>query len=144
MWWKSKLLLPTNHGRHCKKKEKIKVAGKVKAKKNVDPVEKILEIVKTSLDDGKAEDVIVIDLEGKSSIASYMVVASGNSNRHVASLAENLQMKLKENGCFSISEGLEKADWVLVDAYDVIIHIFRPEVRDFYSLEKMWSAVKPR
>ena len=124
------------------KKEKNKVAGKVK--KNVDSVEKILEIVKTSLDDGKAEDMIVIDLEGKSSIASYMVVASGNSNRHVASLAENLQMKLKENGCSSISEGLEKADWVLVDAYDVIIHIFRPEVRDFYSLEKMWSAVKPR
>lgn len=118
------------------------MAGKIKNEINV--VEKILKIAKTSLDDGKAEDVIVIDLEGKSSIASYMVVASGNSNRHVASLAENLQMKLKENGFLSITEGLEKADWVLVDAYDVIIHIFRPEVREFYSLEKMWSAVKPR
>lgn len=120
------------------------MAGKVKVKNKDNSVEKILELAKNSLDDGKAEDVIVIDLEGKSSIASYMVVASGTSNRHVASLAENLQMKLKENGCPSISEGLEKADWVLVDAYDVIIHIFRPEVRDFYSLEKMWSAVKPR
>ena len=120
------------------------MAGKLKVKNKENSVEKVLEIVKTSLDDGKAEDIIVIDLEGKSSIASYMVVASGNSNRHVASLAENLQMKLKENGCSSISEGLEKADWVLVDAYDIIIHIFRPEVRDFYSLEKMWSAVKPR
>ena len=120
------------------------MAGKVKIKNKLNSVEKVLELVKTSLDDGKAEDVIVIDLEGKSSIASYMVVASGNSNRHVASLAENLQLKLKENGCASISEGLEKADWVLVDAYDVIVHIFRPEVREFYSLEKMWSAVKPR
>ena len=120
------------------------MAGKVKVKNKENSVEKILEIAKTSLDDGKAEDVIVIDLEGKSSIASYMIVASGNSNRHVASLAEYLQMKLKENGCPSISEGLEKADWVLVDAYDVIVHIFRPEVRDFYSLEKMWSVVKNR
>lgn len=127
-----------------KKKESFKVAGKVKAKKSVNSVENILEIVKTSLDDGKAEDIAVIDLEGKSSIASYMVVASGNSNRHVASLAENLQMKLKEHGFLSIAEGMEKADWVLIDAYDVIVHIFRPEVRSFYSLEKMWSAVKTR
>ena len=117
------------------------MAGKVKAKKSLDSVEKILQLVKNSLDDGKAEDVIIIDLEGKSSIASYMVVASGNSNRHVASLAENLQMKLKQNGHQSIAEGLEKADWVLIDAFDVVVHIFRPEVREFYSLEKMWSAI---
>jgi len=117
------------------------VAGKIK---NND-VEGILEIIKTSLDDGKAEDIAVIDLEGKSSIANYMVVASGNSNRHVASLAENLQIKLKQNGYQSMVEGLEKADWVLIDAYDVIVHIFRPEVREFYSLEKMWSmGVKTR
>ena len=94
------------------------------------------------MDDGKADDVVVIDLEGKSSIANYMVVASGTSNRHVASLAENLQLKLKENGFPSMSEGEEKADWVLIDAYDVIVHIFKPEVRAFYSLEKMWSMVK--
>ena len=78
-------------------------------------------------------------MEGKSSVANYMVVASGNSNRHVASLAENLQLKLKANGCASVAEGLEKADWVLIDAFDVIVHVFRPEVRTFYSLEKMWS-----
>ena len=101
-----------------------------------------MEIIKKSLDDGKADDVVVIDLEGKSSIANYMVVASGTSNRHVASLAENLQLKLKENGFPSMSEGEEKADWVLIDAYDVIVHIFKPEVRAFYSLEKMWSMVK--
>ena len=101
----------------------------------------ILEIVEKSLDDGKAEDVEVIDLKGKSSIANYMVVASGTSNRHVASLAENLQLKLKEKGFASTSEGEEKADWILIDAYDVIIHIFRPEVRSFYSLEKMWTMV---
>ena len=117
------------------------MAGKIKVKNKENSVENLLDLVKTSLDDGKAEDVIVIDLEGKSSIASYMVVASGNSNRHVASLAENLQLKLKENGYASISEGLEKADWVLVDAYDVIVHIFRPEVREFYNLEKMWNAI---
>ena len=117
------------------------MAGKIK---NND-VEGILEIIKTSLDDGKAEDIVVIDLEGKSSIANYMVVASGNSNRHVASLAENLQIKLKQNGYQFMVEGLEKADWVLIDAYDVIVHIFRPEVREFYSLEKMWSmGVKTR
>lgn len=104
-------------------------------------IEEILNLIKTSLDDGKAEDITVINLEGKSSIANYMVVASGTSNRHVASLAENLQLKLKQSGHSSTAEGLEKADWVLIDAYDVIVHIFRPEVREFYSLEKMWSAV---
>lgn len=118
------------------------MAGRVKRKVDKDVAEDILQIVKTSLDDGKAEDIVVIDLAGKSSIANYMVVASGNSNRHVASLAENLQIKLKENGFQSVVEGEEKADWVLIDAYDVIVHIFRPEVRAFYSLEKMWEAIK--
>ena len=115
------------------------MAGKVKVKNKENSVEKILEIVKTSLDDGKAEDVIVIDLEGKSSIASYMVVASGNSNRHVASLAENLQLKLKANGCASAAEGLEKADWVLIDAFDVIVHVLHREERETYALERFWN-----
>lgn len=122
---------------------KDKVVARVKKeKKTADEAAQILEIIKKSLDDGKADDVVVIDLEGKSSIANYMVVASGTSNRHVASLAENLQLKLKKNGFPSMSEGEEKADWVLIDAYDVIVHIFKPEVRAFYSLEKMWSMVK--
>ena len=115
---------------------------RVKKQTSDETAQKILDIVKKSLDDGKAEDISVIDLEGKSSIANYMVVASGTSNRHVASLAENLQLKLKEQGFKSISEGEEKADWILIDAYDVIIHIFKPEVRSFYSLEKMWSIAR--
>ncbi len=118
----------------------------VKSKKQSidESAQEILAIVQKSLDDGKAEDITVIDLEGKSSIANYMVVASGTSNRHVASLAENIQLKLKEQGYKSISEGEEKADWILIDAYDVIVHIFRPEVRSFYSLEKMWSVSRKK
>lgn len=103
--------------------------------------EQILKIVVDSLEDNKADDVVTIDLQGKTSIASYMVIASGTSQRHVASLAEHVQIKLKEAGFSSTSEGEEKADWVLIDAFDVIVHIFRPEVRDFYNLEKMWSSV---
>ena len=101
----------------------------------------ILEIVETSLDDGKAENVVVIDLKGKTSIANQMVIASGTSDRHVISLAQRVQEKLKAAGYKSVSEGENRGDWVLIDAYDVIAHIFRPEVRDFYNLEKMWNAV---
>ncbi len=101
----------------------------------------ILEIVETSLDDGKAENVVVIDLKGKNSIANQMVIASGTSDRHVISLAQRVQENLKAAGYKSVSEGENRGDWVLIDAYDVIAHIFRPEVRDFYNLEKMWNAV---
>ena len=101
----------------------------------------ILEIVETSLDDGKAENVVVIDLKGKTSIANRMVIASGTSDRHVISLAQRVQENLKAAGYKSVSEGENRGDWVLIDAYDVIVHIFRPEVRDFYNLEKMWNAV---
>ena len=100
----------------------------------------ILQIITDSLADMKAEDVVVIDLEGKTSIASYMVVASGNSNRHVASIAQRVEENLKAAGYRSTSEGEAKADWVLIDAFDVIVHIFRPEVREFYNLEKMWQS----
>ncbi len=103
--------------------------------------ERILDIAIKALDEGKAENIVVIDLQGKTSIASYMVVASGTSQRHVAALTEQVQLKLKSAGFKSSSEGEEKADWVLIDAFDVIIHIFKPEVREFYSLEKMWSSV---
>ena len=106
--------------------------------------EKILQIIVDTLDDNKAEDVVTIDLKGKTSIAGYMVVASGTSQRHVASLAEHVRLKLKEAGYQSVMEGEEKADWILLDAYDVILHVFKPEVREFYSLEKMWSSVKTR
>lgn len=100
----------------------------------------ILDIVTSSLEDGKAEDVVVIDLRGKTSIANEMVVASGTSDRHVISLAQRIQENLKKAGYKSVSEGENKGDWVLIDAYDVIVHLFRPEVREFYNLEKMWNS----
>ena len=103
--------------------------------------DKIFNIVQKVLDDNKAENITVIDLEGKTSIAGEMVVASGTSNRHVASIAEKLVEALKKNGIKATVEGAEKADWVLIDAFDVIVHLFRPEVREFYNLEKMWQAV---
>ncbi len=103
--------------------------------------EKILSIVKQTLEDNKADDVVVMDLRGKTSLASFMIVASGTSQRHVASLSEKVQMNLKAAGYKSMAEGEEKADWVLIDAFDVIIHIFKPEVREFYNIEKMWQAV---
>lgn len=106
--------------------------------------DKVLEIIIQTLDENKAEDVMVIDLRGKTSIANQMVVASGTSQRHVASLAEKVQENLKAAGFKSTVEGEEKADWVLIDAFDVIVHIFKPEVREFYSIEKMWQSVKSR
>jgi len=97
----------------------------------------ILEI----LDDHKAEEVVVIDLNGKSTIGDYMVVATGRSARQVSALAENLIHALREMGIVGIKpEGIRQGDWVLIDAGDVIVHLFRPDVRDFYSLEKMWEA----
>lgn len=95
-----------------------------------------------SLDDDKAEDVVVIDLADKSSIADFMVVASGRSTRQVMTLADHLAEKLKTVLKHPISvEGKTHGDWVLVDGGDVIVHLFRPEVRSFYGLEKMWGAV---
>lgn len=105
----------------------------------------VLQIVNEALDDMKAENVVVIDLQGKTSIAGHMVVASGTSNRHVAAIAQKIEEKLKCAKYKCSVEGEEKADWVLIDAFDVIVHIFRPEVREFYNLEKMWqSAVNLR
>lgn len=96
------------------------------------------------LDEAKAEEVVTIDLKGKSSIGDYMVVATGRSDRHVGAIAEQIQRKLKEAGRGRIRlEGIEACDWVLIDTGDIIIHVFRPEVRDFYKLEKMWMADRP-
>ena len=89
----------------------------------------------------KAEDSVTIDLTGKSSIADFMVVASGRSNRHVAAVAENVIKELEQAHVSRVRvEGLRQGDWVLIDAGDVIVHLFRPEVRAHYNLEKMWSA----
>ena len=103
--------------------------------------DKLLTLVETSLDDDKAEDIVVIDLAGKTEIADYMVVATGQSSRQVGAMAMHLTQKIKETGIKELGiEGQSQGDWVLIDAGDVIIHLFRPEVRDFYGLEKMWSV----
>ena len=100
----------------------------------------LLEAALKTLDDDKAEDVLVIDLEGKSAMADAMVIASGRSHRHVGAIAEHLQKAVKEAGAASCRvEGLPNCDWVLIDTGDVIVHVFRPEVRTFYNLERMWS-----
>ena len=105
------------------------------------PELKMIDVVLQSLEDAKAEQTIAIDIAGKSSLADHMVVTSGRSNRHVAAVADQVVKALRDGG-FSKPriEGLPHADWVLVDGGDVIVHIFRPEVREFYNIEKMWQA----
>lgn len=102
--------------------------------------DEIFKTVKESLADSKAEDIVSIDIAGKSALADHMVIASGRSHRHVNAVADHLLRALKQAG-FGTSkvEGLSGADWVLIDTGDVIVHIFRPEVREFYALEKMWA-----
>ena len=102
-------------------------------------------LILTRLEDDKAQDVVVIDLKDKSSIADAMIVASGRSHRHVGALADHLLRALKEQGYGRARvEGLPHCDWVLIDAGDVIVHLFRPEVRTFYNLEKIWSVEPPK
>jgi ribosome-associated protein len=104
----------------------------------------ILATVLDSLSDAKAENVVTIDLLGKTSIGDYMVIASGRSQRHVGAIADQTCEKLKKQGQRELRvEGLPQCDWVVIDAGDVIVHVFRPEVRNFYNLEKMWSADRP-
>lgn len=98
-------------------------------------------LVLASLDDSKAEEIVSIDLAGKSALADHMVIASGRSHRHVAAVADHLLRDLKEAGFGNAKvEGLQNGDWVLIDTGDIIVHIFRPEVRVFYNIEKMWTA----
>ena len=122
------------------------MTGKPKGVSRREPVDqaKLLTIVLDTLSDGKAEDIVTIDLAGKTTIADAMVVASGRSQRHVGALADQVLEKLKSDGVKGTRvEGLPLCDWVLIDAGDVVVHIFRPEVRQFYNLEKMWSAERP-
>ena len=106
--------------------------------------DQLLQAIIATLEDRLAEDAVVISLSGKSTIADYMVVASGRSSRQVAALAETLVQKLKDLGMKGLRpEGMGQADWVLIDAGDVIVHLFRPEVRAFYNLEKMWDVAIP-
>ncbi|HET9538075.1 MAG TPA: ribosome silencing factor [Mesorhizobium sp.] len=100
-----------------------------------------IKTVLASLEDSKAENIVPIDIQGKSTLGDYMVVASGRSHRHVSAVADNLIKALKDAGFGQARvEGLASADWVLVDAGDIIVHVFRPEVREFYNIEKMWQA----
>lgn len=103
--------------------------------------EQLLEQILSSLEDDKAEDIVSIGLRGKSEMADYMVICSGRSSRQVSAIAEHLTDKLKQDfGRLSKIEGKDQGDWVLIDTGDVIVHVFRPEVREFYQLEKMWMS----
>ena len=105
------------------------------------PPSRALATVLASLDDSKAEDIVSIDIQGKSALGDHMVIASGRSHRHVGAIAEHLLTALKDAGFGSARvEGKDSADWVLIDTGDIIVHVFRPEVRAFYNLEKMWLA----
>jgi ribosome-associated protein len=101
--------------------------------------DKTLNMILSRLDDMKAEETVTIDLRGKSAFSDYMIVTTGRANRHVGAIAENVTKALKENGIKGIHvEGLPNCDWVLIDSGDVIVHVFRPEVREFYNLERLW------
>ena len=119
-------------------KKPAKKAAPAPAKKRLVP-SALLERILASLDDDKAENVVTIDLEGRSALCDAAVIASGRSSRHVAAMAEHLARRLKESG-YGTRPVNGQGDWVLVDAGDVIVHIFRPEVRDYYDLEGMWSV----
>ncbi len=104
----------------------------------------VLDAALVALEDAKAEEVITIDLHGRSPMGDFMIIASGRSNRHVGAVADQLLRKLKDIGEGSAKvEGLPQCDWVLIDTGDIIVHIFRPEVREFYKLEKMWTGERP-
>ena len=106
----------------------------------VDDIRAVAESLAKALEDDKAEDLLFIDLQGKSSLADFMIIASGRSGRHVAALADHISQEVKKlTGRPASIEGMPNADWVLIDTGDVIVHLFRPEVREFYNLEKIWA-----
>ena len=105
---------------------------------------KLKRLIETSLDDDKAQDIVAIDLAGKSSLADYMIVASGLSQRHITTLADHIAEKLRVMGFASVPmEGKDSSDWVVLDAGTIIVHLFRPEARRHYNLEKMWAMPAP-
>jgi ribosome-associated protein len=133
----SKSVLPKVPSKVSKTARKTSTpAAALKAQPDAD---KTLNMILSRLDDMKAEETVTIDLRGKSAFSDYMIVTSGRANRHVGAIAENVAKGLKENGIKSIHvEGLPNCDWVLIDSGDVIVHVFRPEVREFYNLERLW------
>jgi len=121
-------------------KTERKTSTKAAALKAQPDADKTLNMILSRLDDMKAEETVTIDLRGKSAFSDYMIVTTGRVNRHVGAIAENVTKALKENGIKSIHvEGMPNCDWVLIDSGDVVVHVFRPEVREFYNLERMWT-----
>jgi len=119
---------------------RTELSSPLQASVSADLAAGLLDTVLSSLDDSKAEDLTTLDIAGKSSLADHMVIVSGRSHRHVGAIADHLLKDLKSSGVKSATvEGQSTCDWVLIDAGDVIVHIFRPEVRGFYNLEKMWA-----
>ena len=111
----------------------------------MDKISDLKEIVINTLDLNKAQDIVTIDLKDKSSIADYMIIASGTSSRHIQSLSEQVLEKLKDNGIINSKiEGKDSNEWKLVDGIDLIVHIFHPEKRKFYEIEKIWSELIPK
>jgi ribosome-associated protein len=124
------------------------VKPKISAVPKVEKVEinqALIDLVNATLDDSKAENILEINLLGKTSIADVMFIASGRSDRHVGAIADHLVQTLKDKGHEAPRvEGVPQCDWVLIDAGDIIVHVFRPEVREFYNLEKMWGTDRPQ
>ncbi len=116
-----------------------KPKAKTKATKAATGPEQIRDMIVKSLDDDKAEEIVVYDLVGRTSLTDYMIIANGNSARQVMAMANHLREKLEEAHKKHSMEGMEQGDWVLVDVGDVIVHLFRPEVRSFYQLERLWD-----
>jgi ribosome-associated protein len=117
-----------------------KTSTKAAALKAQPDADKTLNMILSRLDDMKAEETVTIDLRGKSAFSDYMIVTTGRVNRHVGAIAENVTKALKETGIKSIHvEGMPNCDWVLIDSGDVVVHVFRPEVREFYNLERLWT-----
>ena len=111
----------------------------------MDKISDLKQVIINTLDNNKAQDIISIDLKDKSSMADYMIIASGTSSRHIQSLSEQVLNKFKDNGMLdSKIEGKDSNEWKLVDGIDLIVHIFHPEKRKFYELEKMWSELIPK
>jgi ribosome-associated protein len=127
-------------------KRRAKVPAKAPSEPEIEipSVDQILAMIETSLDDNKAEEIVTIPLAGKTSMADYMVVATGRSARQVGAMANHLAIKLKGDGKRAVAiEGQTAGDWVLIDCGDIIVHLFRPEVRSFYNIEKMWGMDLP-
>ena len=133
----SKSVLPKVPGKSSKTARKTSTQAALKAQPDAD---KTLNMILSRLDDMKAEETVTIDLRGKSAFSDYMIVTTGRVNRHVGAIAENVTKALKETGIKNLHvEGMPNCDWVLIDSGDVIVDVFRPEVREFYNLERLWT-----